>query len=148
MSNLIYTIGDSIEKIDRKYKISLIYLFDSEAKLNAKFLRDENIKTESYSDLDIAMLFESAPKSSLFTYREPSIDFSLLFYPFEIDLVFIDEVDSLSKYELVKGFRIQENDIDFADSFKEFVIKKASDPIFKQRDFVKEVSETIKYGYC
>lgn len=52
-----------INEIAEKYKISLIYLFGSQAELGERYLHGEDIKPEPYSDLDIAVLLKKFLKT-------------------------------------------------------------------------------------
>ena len=136
-----------INEIAEKYKISLIYLFGSQAELGERYLHGEDIKPEPYSDLDIAVLFEEIPENIIKTYGELYRDLCFVFEPFEIDLVFMHEQDSLFQYEIIKGIRIYAKDEDFADEYEELIMKKASDLSFKQKEFIKDVLEAIEDGY-
>lgn len=137
----------SINEIAEKYEISMIYLFGSQAELGERYLHGEDIKPEPYSDLDIAVFFEKLPENSIKTYGELYRDFCILFEPFEIDLVFMHEQDSLFQYEIIKGIRIYAKDEEFADEYEELIMKKASDLSFKQKEFIRDVLEAIEDGY-
>ncbi len=137
----------SIDEIAEKYKISLVYLFGSQAKLGEKYLHGEQISPAPYSDLDIAVLFEEISANIIKTYGELYKELCIIFEPFEIDLVFMHEQDSLFQYEIIKGIRIYAKDEDFADEYEELIMKKASDLSFKQKEFIKDVLEAIEDGY-
>ncbi len=76
-------------------------------------------------------------------YRE----FSRVFEPFNIDLVFMDEVDTLFQYGIIRGVRIYAKDEGDADLFEETVMKKAGDLLFKKRLMNKEIMEAVEDGY-
>lgn len=137
----------SISEFAEKHKISLFYLFGSQAEVGEKYLHGEEVNPEPYSDLDIAVLFEEIPENIIKTYGELYKDLCNLFEPFEIDLVFMHEQDSLFQFEIIKGIRIYTKNENFADEYEELIMKKASDLSFKQKEFIKDMLEVIKNGY-
>lgn len=74
-------------------------------------------------------------------------EFSEVFEPFNIDLVFMHEVDILFQYEIIKGMRIFEEDESFADELEEMIMKRAEDLAFKKRIMNREILEAIEDGY-
>lgn len=72
---------------------------------------------------------------------------ALLFDPFEIDLIFLQEVNPLLQLEAIKGVAIYVEDETFQEDYEELVIKKAEDLKFKKREFNKDVLEVRKDGY-
>jgi len=136
-----------IRNIAEKYGITLIYLFGSQAEKGANYLEGTEIVLDELSDLDLAVAFEILPYNSIKIYGELYKYFSEIFEPFPIDLIFMDEVDTLFQYEIIKGVRIFEKDEFSADEFEEIVMKKAEDLAFKKRILLKEILEAIKDGY-
>ena len=74
-------------------------------------------------------------------------ELSEVFEPFNIDLVFMHEVDTLFQYEIIKDIRIFEKDASLADEREEMIMKKAEDLAFKKRLMYKEILEAIEDGY-
>lgn len=60
----------SLNEIAEKHKISIIYLFGSQAETGKKYLEGEKLTPERYSDLDVAVLFEKIPENPIKTYGE------------------------------------------------------------------------------
>lgn len=137
----------SLIEIAEKYKISMIYLFGSQAEAGKRYIDGYEVSSEPYSDLDVAVYFEELPDNPILTYGELYRDFSILFEPFEIDLVFMHEQDSLFQYEIIKGIRIYAKDENFADEYEELIMRKASDLAFKQKEFIEDILEAIDNGY-
>lgn len=52
---------------------------------------------------------------------ESFIRICVFFEPFEIDLVFMHEKDSLFQYEIIKGSGIYAKDEDFDDEYEDFI---------------------------
>ena len=139
--------ASEIKNIAEKYGITLIYLFGSQAEKAARYLEDAEIKTGEFSDLDVAVAFETPPPCAIRIYGRLYKDLSEIFDPFSLDLIFIHEMDTLFQYAIIKGIRIYEKDEFSADEFEEMVMKKAEDLAFKKRILIKEILEAIKDGY-
>ena len=136
-----------IKKIAKKYGISLIYLFGSQAEQGAKYLKGDNVNADDLSDLDLAVSFKNIPSNPMKTYGALYKEFSELFEPFNIDLVFMHEVEILLQYEIIKGVRIFEKDESLADEVEEMIMKRAEDLVYKKRILNREILEAIENGY-
>lgn len=136
-----------IQTIAERYGIILIYLFGSLANEGKKYLKGVDVKPDTSSDLDIAIAFETPPEETMKIYGTLFKEFSKVFDPFNIDLVFMHELNVLFQYEIIKGERIYEKDEFSADEFEEKIMKRAEDLLFKKRTFDKEVIEAIENGY-
>lgn len=137
----------NLEELAVRYGISAIYLFGSQADTGKKYVDSEEVTPDRFSDLDVAVAFETPPKEVIKTYGELYKDTSILFDPFNVDLIFMHEVTTLFQFEIIKGVRIYERQINQADEFEENIMKRAEDLLFKKRVFDKEVMEAIKDGY-
>jgi predicted nucleotidyltransferase len=135
-----------LQDIAEKYKCDLIYLFGSQAEKGKRYLSGKETAPDPFSDLDIAVSFEIPPET-IDVYGCLYTKFSELFEPFEIDLVFIHEVDTLFQYEIIKAVRIYEKSETQADEFEEDVLKRTADLSFKKKEFDREVMEAIEDGY-
>ena len=136
----------SIQDIAKTYKCNIIYLFGSQAEKGRQYLCAEETEPDPLSDLDIAVSFGKPPET-INIYGCLYTEFSELFAPFEIDLIFIHEVDTFFHYEIIKGIRIYERSETRADEFEEDVLKRTADLSFKKKEFDKEVMEAIEDGY-
>ena len=74
-------------------------------------------------------------------------DLSIIFEPFNIDIVFLHEANSLLKFEIIKGPCIYTLDEKFADEYEENVMKFASDLSFKRKMFEEYFLEALENGY-
>lgn len=131
----------------RKYRVKLAYLFGSQMDAGMAFLAGQNEHVEEVSDLDIGIVFEKLPKNLFEVYGELYADLSIVFEPFNVDLVFLQETDSLFQYEAITGKLIFCEDENFLDNYEEMVIKRASDLFFKNVTFEKDFLEAVKDGY-
>ena len=136
-----------IEEIAGRYGISVIYLFGSQAKEGKRYLDGEDVTPDAFSDLDVSVAFITPPDAIIKTYGELYKEVSDIFDQFNIDLIFMHEVNSLFQYEIIKGIRIYEQDINQVDELEEGIMKKAEDLFFRKQIFDKDVMEAIEDGY-
>ncbi len=139
--------NDDISALADKHQILLIYLFGSQAEKGEKYLEGEHMMPDAYSDLDIAVVLKTPPTDTMNTYGILYKEFSTIFDPFSIDLLFMQEVNPLFQYEIIKEKRIYARDESYADDFEERIMKVAADLSFKKRTFNNEIIEAIEDGY-
>lgn len=138
---------DKICTLAEAYDLSLIYLFGSQAIPGIQYLKGIEIVPDEMSDLDIAVAFQNPPVLPMETYGHLYRDAGKIFDPFDIDLIFMHEVNILLQYEIIKGVRIYEADEFLADQFEEKIMKLAADLIIKKRIMDREIMEAIEDGY-
>lgn len=136
-----------MEELFRKHNIKIAYLFGSQKDNGIAFLKGEPLSVEKGSDLDIGVVFEKLPEKKLEAYGELYVDLSLLFKPFNVDIVFLQETDALFQYEAIKGALIYCEDESFLDDYEEMVTKRAADLSYKKIGFEKDFLEAVKDGY-
>ena len=136
-----------IHAVARKHELSLIYLFGSQAAQGLRYLDDTKVLPVQNSDLDIAVAFRDLPLFPMETYGHLYREADKIFYPFDIDLIFMHDVDILLQYEIIKGVRIYEADESLAELFEERIMKLAGDLIVKKRMMDREIMEAIEDGY-
>jgi predicted nucleotidyltransferase len=136
-----------IHAVARKYELSMIYLFGSQAKRGLHYLEGTDVLPSESSDLDIAVAFQNPPVFPMETYGHLYREADKIFHPFDIDLMFMHEVDILLQYEIIKGVRIYEADEFLADLCEERIMKLAGDLIVKKRIMDREIMEAIEDGY-
>lgn len=138
---------DKIRTLAEAYDLSLIYLFGSQAIPGIQYLKGIEVVPDEMSDLDIAVAFQNPPVLPMETYGHLYRDIGKIFDPFDIDLIFMHEVNILLQYEIIKGVRIYEADEFLADQFEEKIMKLAADLIIKKRIMDREIMEAIEDGY-
>jgi predicted nucleotidyltransferase len=138
---------NDIRVLAERYGIIFIYLFGSQSDKGRRYLEGEVVEPDTFADLDVAIEFEKSPAEPMKTYGILFKEISKMFDPFNIDLVFMHELDALFQYEIIKGVRIYEKDEFSADEFEEGIMKRAEDLYFKKRIFDEEVMEAIENGY-
>ena len=77
------------------YNVSLMYLFGSQAERGLHYLEGADVHPALNSDLDIAVAFRNPPVLSMESYGRLYRKADEIFHPFDIDLVFMHEVDIL-----------------------------------------------------
>jgi len=95
-----------IKDIAQRHGTFLIYLFGSEAKRGKIYVEGGMAMPHPFSDLDVAVCFEKAPEEPMETYGCLYREFSELFSPFKVDLLFMQEVNPLFQHDIIKGIRI------------------------------------------
>lgn len=138
---------DRIQTVAKDYDLSLIYLFGSQAIPGNQYLKGIEVVPDGFSDLDIAVAFQNPSTLPMETYGHLYRDMGNIFDPFDIDLIFLHEVDILLQYEIIKGERIYEADESLADQFEESIMKLAGDLMVKKRIMDREIMEAIEDGY-
>lgn len=138
---------NQIKAIAQKYGITLIYLFGSEAERGRIYLEGEKVTPYPFSDLDVAIVFEKALPEPMETYGRLYKEISEVFVPFNVDLVFMQEVNTLFQFEIIRGIRIYARDELDADEFEEAIMKRSADLLFKKRILDHEIMEAVENGY-
>jgi predicted nucleotidyltransferase len=136
-----------LEELFRKHKVKIAYIFGSQKEKGLAFLKGETVDVEKHSDLDIGVVFDRLPQKKFEIYGDLYVDLSLLFKPFNIDIVFLQETDALFQYEAIKGALIYCEDEFFLDDYEELVTKRAADLSYKKIEFEKDFLEAVKDGY-
>jgi predicted nucleotidyltransferase len=136
-----------IQAVAQAHNVSLIYLFGSQAERGLHYLEGADVHPVLNSDLDIAVAFRNPPVFPMESYGRLYREADKIFHPFDIDLVFMHEVDILLQCEIIKGVRIYEADETLADLCEERIMKLAGDLIEKKRMMDREIMEAIEDGY-
>ena len=125
----------------------MAYIFGSQQEEGMKFLKGLKSAPDDVSDLDVGLLPKKPPQHMYEYYGGLYYDLSSVFEPFKIDILFLHEVHSLLKFEVIKRHRIYASDENFASDYEEAVLKTASDLAFKRKEFEKDFFEAIEHGY-
>jgi len=141
------TVLGKLKTLFQKYEVKIAYLFGSQKEKGIEFLKGRTAESEKGSDLDIGVVFERLPDKAFLIYGEIYAELADIFEPFNIDLVFLQETDSLFQYEAIKGEVIYCEDQEFLDEYEERVMKKAGDLAYKWKEFERDFLEAIKNGY-
>jgi predicted nucleotidyltransferase len=137
----------NITAFAQRHNILIIYLFGSQAEKGDMYLRDETVLPDDFSDLDVAIFFETRPVEYMKTYGLLYKELSEIFDPFALDLVFMSDVSALLQYEIIKGLRIYAKDEKYADDLEEKIMKISGALFFKKKSFDAEIMEAMENGY-
>lgn len=139
----------SLDELFKDHDVSIAYLFGSQKDKGIAFMKGQSIEIERGSDLDIGVVFKDfpSPEQRFDLYINLYAGLSEIFNPFNIDLVFLQETDSLFQYEAIKGELVYCEDEGFLDRYEELVMKKAEDLSFKRIEFERDFLEAIRDGY-
>jgi predicted nucleotidyltransferase len=140
-------VKKDIRSIAEQFDCILVYLFGSQAERGRRYLEGEEGKPEAFSDLDVAVAFRNPPAETIRIYVEIYKEISEVLEPFNIDLIFVHEVNPLFQHEIIKGIRVYEKEEHLTDEFEEGVMKRAEDLVFKKRVLDREIMEAIENGY-
>lgn len=138
---------EALTKIFKKRHVKIAYLLGSQKESGLIFLDGKRPNIDEKADLDIGVILKKPPEDVFDVYGELYADLSILFGPFNVDLVFLQETDFFFQYEAIKGELIYCEDDDFLDEYEEFVMKMASDLAFKKSEFERDFIEAVKDGY-
>lgn len=139
--------SETLSELLKSHNVKIAYLFGSQKERGISFLDGKSSNIDEKADLDIGVVFEKLPIDTFGVYGEIYASLSILFGPFNIDLVFLQETDALFQYEAIKGELVYCEDEDFLDEYEELMMKMASDLSFKKVEFEKDFIEAIKDGY-
>lgn len=127
--------------------MKVAYLFGSQKDAGVTFLNGNVPPTDEGVDLDIGVVFERLPQDTFGVYGELYAELSILFDPFNVDLVFLQETDILFQYEAIRGELVSCDDELFLDEYEEMLMKMASDLSFKKIESERDFIEAVKDGY-
>lgn len=136
-----------LSKVFESYGVKLAYLFGSQQDLGLNFLKKGDKSILKNSDLDIGVFLDKIPSGMFKFYGDLYHDLSELFEPFKVDIIVLNEVNHLLKFEIIKGHRLYAESSDFADDYEESVMKIAADLDFKRKMFKEDFLEALKNGY-
>lgn len=83
--------------------VKMAYLFGSQKESGIAFLDGKLQNIDEKADLDIGVVLEKPPLDIFDAYGELYAELSILFRPFNVDLVFLQETDIFFQYEAIKG---------------------------------------------
>ncbi|HHW19319.1 MAG TPA: nucleotidyltransferase domain-containing protein [Firmicutes bacterium] len=133
--------------ICRNHGISLVYLFGSQAQAGMKILAGEEVKCDDpLADLDVGVVTENPlPQVS----KRPALyaalynDLQELFVPAKLDLVFLEENNSVFQAEALKGICVYQVSQQKRDEYEMMILRRAADfrPFLEK--YYQEVLEEV-----
>ena len=138
---------DKLNQICRDYGILGAYLFGSIEKNGADILKGKSPdKIDPLADIDLGIVFLERPldaKQRIKIYSKLYLELSEVFYPFTLDLVFLQETGVILQFEAINGTLVYSHDDDLRLDYEERVVKFYQDwkPVYDQ--YTNEVLEAI-----
>ncbi len=120
-----------LKEVCKKHRISLAYLFGSQAGEGIKLLSGDEVGvSDPLADLDVGVvtvdpLPEGLARARL--YSSIFSDLEDLFSPLPLDLVFLEENHSVFQLEAVKGKCVYSLGPDTRDRYETYVLRRAAD---------------------
>ena len=120
-----------LEKLSKKNKINLIYLYGSQAQKGLALLNGASVKADdNLEDLDIGIVLRdelpAAEKMPAF-YSKLYNQISTLFEPLKLDLVLLQEQHSVFQAEAVYGICIYAESKLIQEEYEENILRRAAD---------------------
>jgi len=143
----VKTRRDELQAIFKKNGVLLAYLFGSNQDIGRRYLDGSSCEPRKPSDLDVGLLIAPSSATMYESYGNLYLELSRGLAPFHIDIVFLHEVHSLLKFEIISGCRIYAEDEQFADDYEDLVVKFASDLAVKRRMFETDFIKAIEDGH-
>jgi len=117
-------------KIAEDFSVELIFLFGSQKEKGYSLLKGEKIRdTDPLADLDVGVVFKKGafPKKPYKNFGSLYFEFAEIFSPLKIDLVFLQETESVLQFEAIKGICVFKKSREALDDYIERVLKFAAD---------------------
>ena len=86
-----------------RHGVKFAYLFGSQQEMGGALLSGQDLDGHEGSDLDLGVVFEALPEDVYQVYGKLWADLSDLLEPLRLDLVFLQETDSLTEKERRDG---------------------------------------------
>lgn len=129
-------VRPALDEACRRHGVLILYLFGSRADDGRRLLSDERIEAQG-SDLDVGVVFERPPGTA---DQLAGLQVALedVFAPLRVDLVPLDQVDSLFQFRAIDGHRVFTSDGHRADVFELTVMRQAADLLPIQRGIERD----------
>lgn len=136
-----------IKDIMQKNNIALLYIFGSQVATGLDLLNDIPREfTDPLTDIDIGVVFKAAPPGPMEVYNLYSSIYNQLedvFFPYPLDLVFLQETHSVFQANAILGRCIYFCSLEFKEIYEEKVLMRAADfrPFLER--YLDEVLEEV-----
>lgn len=138
---------NALKELFDSYQVAFAYLFGSQAQEGMKYLCEKKWAIEKFSDLDIGVKFLNSVADKIQVYGQLYAKLSIIFKPFNVDLLFMEDLNALIQYEIINGLLIYSQDNDYQDRYEEKILKQAEDLQFNSKQFYSDFHGAIQDGY-
>lgn len=122
---------NSIERICKKYKIALVYLFGSQKEKAFEILTGKKVEIfDPLADIDVGVVFIGnieKIKEKYRLYADIYNEFVEIFSPYSLDLVFLQECHSVFQMEAIQGLCIYKISEEFKEKYEMMVLRRGAD---------------------
>jgi len=131
-----------------QFDIMLLYLFGSQQTNALQILQEKPVSvTDPLTDIDIGVVFSrplSHGRERVRLYSKIFNQLEDLFTPYKLDLVFLEENNSVFQAEAVKGICVYAASPEVKDTYEEDILRRACDfkPYLDQ--YYQELLEDLK----
>lgn len=122
----------SIQRAFEKSIVSFAYLFGSQASSGLAYLDGKDVRVDDpLADLDIGVKLEHydelTPLERAHFYADLHNELQVLFSPFTVDLILLDETHSVFQSEAITGHCIYAHSQEERDAYEIWVLTRAAD---------------------
>jgi predicted nucleotidyltransferase len=128
---------EQLERLCQEHGLLAVYLFGSRADDGLRLLRGETVAREG-SDLDVGIVFRG-PAFDPRLLATLQIEMENLFEPLRVDLVPLQRVDVLFRFNAIEGHRIVTTNSTAADFYELQVMRQAAELLPVQRWIEQEI---------
>lgn len=127
---------EALDRICESFGLLAVYLFGSRVTDGLRFLEGEDVSQEG-SDLEAGICFRGHPDDPVIP-SELQAELGAIFAPLRVKLIAIEQLDSLSQFDVIEGHRVAAPDSTAANNFELFVMNMAEEMLWIKRQSESE----------
>lgn len=137
---LPHSIGEKLESVTRAFRIQILYAFGSRmAEVRAAVDGTTKLDPTNSSDIDVGVKLFRGEVLSIREKAELAIELEDLFSTGRVDLVLLSDADPFLAANIIRGERLFCCDVDAADEYELFVLRRAGDLAPFERERIESV---------
>ncbi|MDN5317920.1 MAG: hypothetical protein PWR08_2045 [Thermoanaerobacterium sp.] len=141
----MYNLSNALIDICKKYDIGLLYIFGSQKENALKLLNNEKITViDPLSDIDVGIVFKQDIElinDRYNLYAKIYNEMEDIFVPYKLDLIFLQEKNSVFQCEALKGVCLYYCSETYKDMYEMKILQKAADFKYVLDKYNEEVLE-------
>ncbi|AST56534.1 DNA polymerase subunit beta [Thermoanaerobacterium thermosaccharolyticum] len=141
----MYNLSKALIDICKKYNIALLYIFGSQKENALKLINNEKVNAiDPLSDIDVGIVFLQDIEfinDRYKLYAKIYNDMEDIFMPYRLDLIFLQEKNSVFQCEALKGVCIYYYSETYKDMYEMKILQKAADFKYVLDKYNEEVLE-------
>ncbi|WP_073345335.1 nucleotidyltransferase domain-containing protein [Caldanaerobius fijiensis] len=136
---------DEFIKICKENDIALAYLFGSQKENALRILKGHVVTIDDpLADIDVGVVFLKnidEIKNRYKLYAKIYNEMEDIFKPYPLDLIFLQENNSIFQWEALKGICVYSISEEFKDEYEMMILRRAADFEYVLNKYTKEVLE-------